>query len=105
MSRLALDPKAGDDWTRLYVYAFSVIEALDEKPFPADRRMDPASPDVQRRLRDFAAWLEPHRRDLEHAGRRAEAGDRRGRAAPRANHDLPRRIATDCTDRTDPKPM
>ena len=65
MSRLALDPNAGDDWTRLYVYAFTIVESLDEKPFPPDRRMDPASPDVQRRLRDFAAWLEAHRRDLE----------------------------------------
>ena len=65
MGRLALDPSAGDDWTRLYVYAFSAIEALDEKPFVPDRRMDPASPDVQRRLRDFAAWLEMHRRELD----------------------------------------
>jgi hypothetical protein len=64
LSRLALDPAAGDEWTRLYVYAFSVVEALDEKPFPPDRRMDPASPDVQRRLKDFAGWLADHQRDL-----------------------------------------
>lgn len=64
MSRLALDPAAGDEWTRLYVYAFSVIEALDEKPFVVNRGMHPASPDVQRRLKDFAAWLAEHQRDL-----------------------------------------
>ena len=27
--------------------------------------MDPASPDVQQRLKDFAAWLAEHQRDLE----------------------------------------
>ena len=65
MSRLALDPSAGDAWTRLYAYAFSAIEAMDAPPFAADRRMDPASPEVARRLRDFASWLEGHRRELE----------------------------------------
>jgi hypothetical protein len=65
MSRLALDPDSGNEWTRLYVYAFSVMEALDDPPFPADRRMAPQSPDVARRLRDFAGWLERHRRGLE----------------------------------------
>ena len=27
--------------------------------------MDPASPEVARRLRDFASWLEQHRGELE----------------------------------------
>lgn len=65
MARLALDPKTGDDWTRLYVYVFSVIEALDDPPFSAERRLDPGSPDVTRRLRDFAGWFDSHRRELE----------------------------------------
>jgi len=65
MSRLALDPAAGNEWTRLYVYALSVVEALDEKPFLPQRGMDPASPDVQRRLKDFAAWFAEHRRELD----------------------------------------
>ena len=65
MSRLALDPAVDNEWTRLYVYAFSVIEALDDPPFPADRGMRPLSPDVATRLRDFAAWFGQHRRELE----------------------------------------
>jgi hypothetical protein len=65
MSRLALDPAAGDEWTRLYVYVFGVIKALDDPPFAAERGMDPGSPDVSRRLRDFAGWFDTHRRDLE----------------------------------------
>jgi hypothetical protein len=65
LSRLALDPSAGDDWTRLYVYAFSVVEALDEPPFEVERGMAPLSPDVARRLSDFAGWLERNRRGLE----------------------------------------
>jgi hypothetical protein len=65
LSRLALDPTSGNDWGRLYVYVFSVIEALDDPPFPAARNMDPASPDVGRRLGEFAAWFEQHRGELE----------------------------------------
>jgi hypothetical protein len=65
LSRLALDPAAGDEWTRLYAYAFSVVEALDDPPFKAERGMAPLAPDVARRLRDFTVWLEPHRRGLE----------------------------------------
>jgi hypothetical protein len=65
LGRLALDPAAGDEWTRLYAYAFSVVEALDDPPFKAERGMAPLSPDVARRLRDFAGWFELHRRGLE----------------------------------------
>jgi hypothetical protein len=65
MSRRALDPATGSDWTRLYVYAFSVIEALDAPPFPAERRMDPSSPDVRRRLADFNRWYRANRADLQ----------------------------------------
>ncbi len=65
MSRLALDPAAGDEWTRLYVYVFGVIKALDDPPFPAERGMDPRSPDVAKRLGDFSAWFARHRRELE----------------------------------------
>lgn len=65
ISRLALDDAVDDQWTRLYVYAFSVVEALDEKPFPAERNMDPQSPDVPRRLRQFGDWLAQHRRELD----------------------------------------
>jgi hypothetical protein len=65
MSHLAMDPKSGSEWNRLYVYVFSIIDALDEPPFPAERRMSPDSPDVTRRLRDFAAWFESHRQALE----------------------------------------
>ena len=65
MSRLALDYRVEDQWTRLYVYAFSVIEALDEPPFPAARNMEPSSPDVARRLGEFGDWFAQHRRELE----------------------------------------
>jgi hypothetical protein len=65
LGRLAQDPATGDAWTRLYVYAFSAIEALDGPPFVVNRRMDPASPEVARRLKDFASWLEQHRGELE----------------------------------------
>ena len=65
LGRLALDPAAGDEWTRLYAYAFSVVEALDDPPFKAERGMAPLSPDVTRRLRDFAGWFELDRRGLE----------------------------------------
>ena len=65
MSRLALDLTGADEWTRLYVYAFGVIKALDDPPFAARRGMDPNSPEVGRRLRDFSAWLDLHRHELE----------------------------------------
>jgi hypothetical protein len=65
LGRLALDPAAGDEWSRLYTYAFSVVEALDDPPFKAERGMAPLSPEVARRLRDFAGWFEQHRRGLE----------------------------------------
>jgi hypothetical protein len=65
LSRLALDAAAGDEWTRLYAYAFSVVDALDDPPFPAERGMAPLSPDVARRLSDFAGWLERNRRGLD----------------------------------------
>lgn len=65
MGRLALDPKTGGDWTRLYAYAFSVIEALDDPPFPAERGMDPKAPAVAQRLAEFALWFAQQRADLE----------------------------------------
>jgi len=65
MSRLALDPKTGTDWTRLYAYVFSVIEALDDPPFPAERGMDPKAPAVAQRLAEFATWLARQRGEVE----------------------------------------
>ena len=65
IGRLALDPAEGDAWTRLYVYAFSAMEGIDGPPFAVDRGMDPSSPEVPRRLGDFASWLEQHRGELE----------------------------------------
>src|SRR2546428_160063 len=65
MTPLAPDPPANSEWPRLSAYASGVIEALDDPPFPANRRMEPTSPDVARRLHDFAVWLEQHRRELE----------------------------------------
>jgi hypothetical protein len=52
----ALDPATGDGWTRLYVYAFSVCEALPDPPFVPDRWTDPSSPRVAELLDEFAAW-------------------------------------------------
>jgi hypothetical protein len=74
LSRLALDPKTGSDWTRLYVYAFSVLEALDQRPFQADRRMDPQSPQVQERLIEFRDWYKGHTAELEALASEQKAG-------------------------------
>jgi hypothetical protein len=64
-SRRALDPATGDAWHRLYVYAFSVVEALDDPPFRAERRLDPASPLVTQRLAEFQAWFAAERTSLQ----------------------------------------
>jgi hypothetical protein len=64
-SRRALDSAEGNPWTRLYVYAFSVVEALDERPFEVERNLDPASPRVSELLGAFARWYDAHRVELE----------------------------------------
>ncbi|MEM7235225.1 MAG: hypothetical protein AAF517_23805 [Planctomycetota bacterium] len=66
-SKLALDSKAGSHWTRLYAYAFSVCEVLDEPPFKPDRWLDPKSPRVKELLEEFAEWFESQRESLERA--------------------------------------
>ena len=57
-ARLALDTTAGDNWHRLYVFAFSVVEAVDDPPFPAERNMDTQSPMVKQLLAEFGKWFE-----------------------------------------------
>jgi len=72
-SQMALDPKNGDEWTRLYVYAFSVCEALDSPPMKPDRDMDPESEKVGRALTKFASWFKANRRKLERRATRENA--------------------------------
>lgn len=55
--KLSQDARRGDAWTRLYTYGFSACEAMDNPPIPVDRRMDPQSPLVARRLRELGIWL------------------------------------------------
>jgi len=66
-SEMALDPESGHDWKRLYVYAFSVCEAMAKPPVKVDRRMGPKSPDVRRTLVRFARWYRSRKGDLERA--------------------------------------
>ncbi len=66
-SRMALEPKNGDQWTRLYVYVFSVCEALDVSPVKLDRHMDPKSPEVAKALAKFEAWLKANEKRLKRA--------------------------------------
>lgn len=68
-SRLALDPKSADAWTRLYTYAFSVIEALDDTPFAVERNLSPESPRVAELLSEFGRWFASHRAGLEQLAR------------------------------------
>jgi hypothetical protein len=65
MSHLALDPRAGSDWDRLYIYAFSICEALEDPPFPAARQLDPQSPRVAELLEEFRRWRETHSREFQ----------------------------------------
>ena len=64
-SQMALDPKNGDEWTRLYVYAFSVCEALDSPPMKPDRHMDPKSEEVGKTLGKFESWFKASEKKLE----------------------------------------
>ena len=70
VSKMAMDANNGDAWTRLYVYAYSACEALDNSPIQVNRRMDPNSPEVQARLSTFNQWVAAN------AGMLAAAADR-----------------------------
>ena len=72
-SRRALDTTTAAEWDRLYVYAFSAIEALDDPPFPAERGMDPASPLVAQRLAAFGRWYDAERQGLQALAREQAA--------------------------------
>lgn len=52
----AADPSSGTAWERLYIYAFSVCEALEHPPFEPDRRMGHQSPEVDEQLALFNEW-------------------------------------------------
>ena len=67
VAKMALDPKNGDAWTRLYVYAYSVCEALDAPPIPVNRSLDPKSPEVEALLLKFDRWLATNERQLARA--------------------------------------
>lgn len=58
---LELSRGAEASWTRLYVYVFSVCQALEKPPFPADRRLPPTSPKVAELLRDADKWYQSNR--------------------------------------------
>lgn len=58
--KMSQDPRQGDEWTRLYVYGFSALEAMARPPFAPDRRMDPRSPEVGRQLRRLGEWFREH---------------------------------------------
>jgi hypothetical protein len=73
-ARLALDPLSGDEWRRLYAYAFSVAEALDDPPFTPERGMSPSSPQVKERLREFSVWYDVNRATLETLAREQAEG-------------------------------
>jgi hypothetical protein len=73
-ARLALDPASGDEWRRLYVYAFSIAEALDDPPFPPERGMSPASSQVKERLREFGVWYDANRAAFETLAREQAEG-------------------------------
>jgi hypothetical protein len=68
-SGLALDPASGDEWKRLYVYGFSVVEALDQRPFEPERGLDPGSPRVAELLAAFGRWFAAHRAGLDSLAR------------------------------------
>ena len=77
VSRRAVDTATATEWTRLYAYAFSVVEALDDLPFPAERGMGsgmgPASPLVAQRLTAFGVWFNAERPRLEALAREQAA--------------------------------
>jgi hypothetical protein len=73
-ARLALDATPGDEWRRLYVYAFSIAEAVDNPPFPPERGMSPSSPQVRERLREFSVWYDANRAAFEALAREQAAG-------------------------------
>jgi len=72
-ARLALDPSTGDDWTRLYSFAFPVCSTVDDPPFQPDPRMDPRSPLVAQRLRQFSEWFIRAEPDLQAQAARESA--------------------------------
>ena len=72
MSRRGLTPDTGSEWKRLYTYVFSVVAALDEPPFQADRGMSPESPMVSQRLGEFRQWYEAQRSALEDLARQQQ---------------------------------
>ena len=73
VSRRALDPASGTEWTRFHVDALSVVEAVDNPPFPAGRGVNPASPRVAERLAAFGAWFVAERPRLEALAREQAA--------------------------------
>ncbi len=64
----AVDPREGDEWRRLYVYAYSVAAALDQPPIQIDRSFQgptPGSPEASDVLQRFEKWYDEHRPDLQ----------------------------------------
>lgn len=81
VSQRALNPATGTEWTRFYADALSVVEALDNPPFPAGRGVDPASPLVAERLAAFGVWFDAERPRLEALAREQAAEVERGARA------------------------
>jgi len=76
---MALDPRNGDEWTRLYVYGFSALEAMSDPPFAPDRRMDPHGPEPRAALERLSRWFRANRARLsaEAAGEARALGETR----------------------------
>jgi hypothetical protein len=70
--KLAVDPKSGDDMSRLYWFVFPVCQTVDNPPLAPPRELDPKSPVIQEDLKVFSTWFEKNRSDLE-AESKAEA--------------------------------
>ena len=71
----AADEGAGDEWDRLYVYAYSAAEAMDAPPIEVKRSFDGPRPDsveAAQRLEEFCNWFKGSRDDLLRRARERE---------------------------------
>jgi hypothetical protein len=71
----AADESAGEEWHRLYVYAYSAAEAMDAPPIEVKRSFDgprPQSPEAAERLEEFCKWFNENRDDLRQRARQRE---------------------------------
>ncbi len=82
-SRLALATKGSDSWdtwNRYAGYASSVCRTVDNPPFDPRPQIDPESPLVKQRLKDFHKWYSANRKRLVAAAERERPGIEAARA-------------------------